>query len=566
MLPVQPVREVLYKKEFVKYDNVEYKNCSPIDYLTRIKNDDRDDTLIPNSYSTPTQKHPLFLYNKSENTEEFFEKNFGNPMCQTSKQHFMVIVDRTEDKVSIKIFYGVKHRRGGVQWYKINKSMQYITVNIKTGDVFVGGLTNYHLKRKCRKTIRRNFFLGEPINILMSSIKNNMSVFTGEPGFDIAFDAVSIFMKHIDTLEDFGGLTFNQRLFKFYLEKRKIKFPDNFHIFARDWIGRDIRKILKKNDNRMVDTIMSHFDVSGKVIKKALHNCNNTNFPLYKFGRKLFGDDWMNQEDGLILACLNSQIGIGDIPPTFLDFVSPDELKRVFKLFKQVVVYQTLNSYTFVDHIKMYCELKGFGENDIKWMSFDDKETFRNEHLDWTDKLQHYKIGTYTRIYPEYMYDVISEPIIDGENTYYPVLLDCSLNYNDESSVQSNCVKTYIGRSSSIIVSLRKGGVNSNERATIEYRLKKQKNKKTIEVDRFQTLGRFNSALSEEWNDVLFKLDKQMLYYTQDERFDTVKIIKKCQNGMEFNSTSYWNDTGNLSWTSTKVEEQNINIFNDFDF
>ena len=170
MLPVQPVREVLYKKEFAKYDNVEYKNCSPIDYLTRIKNDDRDDTLIPNSYSTPTQKHPLFLYNKSENTEEFFEKNFGNPMCQTSKQHFMVIVDRTEDKVSIKIFYGVKHRRGGVQWYKINKSMQYITVNIKTGDVFVGGLTNYHLKRKCRKTIRRNFFLGEPINILMSSI------------------------------------------------------------------------------------------------------------------------------------------------------------------------------------------------------------------------------------------------------------------------------------------------------------------------------------------------------------------------------------------------------------
>ena len=45
MLPVQPVREVLYKKEFAKYDNVEYKNCSPIDYLTRIKNDDRDDTL-----------------------------------------------------------------------------------------------------------------------------------------------------------------------------------------------------------------------------------------------------------------------------------------------------------------------------------------------------------------------------------------------------------------------------------------------------------------------------------------------------------------------------------------
>ena len=57
-----------------------------------------------------------------------------------------------------------------------------------------------------------------------------------------------------------------------------------------------------------------------------------------------------------------------------------------------------------------------------------------------------------------------------------------------------------------------------------------------------------------------------MLSYVQDERFDTVKITKKCQNGMEFNSTSYWNDNGNLSWTSNKLEEQKINIFNGFDF
>ena len=569
------MKEVLYKREFVKYENAEYKDCSPINYLTRVKNGDRDGTLTPNHYSEPTQKHPLFLYDKFDNTEEFFEKNFGNPKCLVSRWNFLVLIEKNEDKISIKTFDTFKHRRAGVQWFKTVKNMNFITVNIKTGDVYVGGIKNYQLKRKCKKSIRRNYFINEPILRMMSKIKNHIKAYDIDihNSENIAIDAISTFINQIDNTDTFGTLTFSQRLFKFYLNKRKVKFPNNFHVFTDSWYGPEIRKCLKKCDNKMVDAIMRIHELSGKQLKKGLHNCNNFNIETYKVAREMFGDDWLNQDYELILACLNNNAGsIGSPSEEFLNFISTEELKRVFKLFKQVVVTKTLNCYTFSDHVRMYTELRRFGELDLKWMSSDDSNLkFREEHLDWTDKLEYYRNGTYTRIYPKYSYDLIQKPIRVGEDVYYPVLLDDSQNYNAESYLQSNCVKSYIGKCASIIISVRKGDNESDERATVEYYLKKLSSDSEIDANRIQSLGRFNNRLSEEWNDVLFKLDEVMLSYVEDKKFEPVKIKKDCKNGKELTSDSTWKDDGfilsqRLVWTENEINKNGTtrNYLDDF--
>jgi hypothetical protein len=270
--------------------------------------------------------------------------------------------------------------------------------------------------------------------------------------------------------------------------------------------------------------------------------------------RNMFNDDWVNQDYELILGCLNSNINYYPLPVDFKEFVTNEELKRVFKLFRHVVIHGTLDAHTFYDHMRFYCDLKLYEPN-IKWMSSDDdKSDFRGEHLDWVDKLQSYKEGTYYRKYPDYSYQVISEPIEHGEVLYYPVLLDNSKSYNQESAIQSNCVKTYIGKCGSMIVSLRQGGVDSEVRATIEYKLSYTFVGKIIHVDRVQSLGRFNKKLTEEWDDVLFKLDRRMLYYVKDENFDTVKIKKVHKSGLELESTSYWRDDGRLVWDKEKIE------------
>ena len=547
------MKEVLFKKEFVSYETIEHESYSEFPYVKRMIQSQTLNFELEDG-PEPTKKHPLFIYKKTNKTEEEFVTRFADQLYSVTRNNTTIVVERDGDKVAIKLFWSYKHRRPGVVWFKTIKHVEFISVNTKTGDVYVGGIDNYHLKRKSKKRINRNYFIGEPLNNLSLSIRNCIRRVDSNLDVDCAHDALEVFIQTIDPIDNFGVLTNNQRLFKFYLNKRGVKFPNNFHIYTNEWFGPEIKKILKKTDNRMVDAVMVHNELSGKQIKKALHNCEGLNLAMLTLARNMFNDDWVNQDYELILGCLNSNINYYPLPVDFKEFVTNEELKRVFKLFRHVVIHGTLDAHTFYDHMRFYCDLKLYEPN-IKWMSSDDdKSDFRGEHLDWVDKIQSYREGTYYRKYPDYSYQVISEPIEHGGELYYPVLLDNSKSYNQESAIQSNCVKTYIGKCGSMIVSLRQGGVDSDVRATVEYKLSQALVSKTIYVDRVQSLGRFNKKLTEEWDDVLFKLDKRMLYYVKDEKFDTVKIKKVHKSGLELESTSYWRDDGRLVWDKDKIE------------
>jgi len=546
------MKEVLFRKEFVSYETIEHESYSEFPYVKRMIQSQTLNFELEDG-PEPTKKHPLFIYKKTNKTEEEFVVRFADQLYSVTRNNTTIVVEKNGDKVAIKLFWSYKYRRPGVVWFKTIKHVEFISVNTKTGDVYVGGIDNYHLKRKSRKKIRRNYFIGEPLNNLSLSIRNCIRRVDSNFDVDCAHEALDVFIQTIDPIDNFGKLTNNQRLFKFYLNKRGVKFPNNFYVYTNEWVGPEIKKILKLSGNRMVDAVMERNELSGKQIKKALHNCESLNLAMLTLARNMFNDDWVNQDYELILGCLNSNISYYPLPVDFKQFVTNEELKRVFKLFRHVVIHGTLDSHTFYDHMRFYCDLKLYEPN-IKWMSSDDdKSDFRDEHLDWTDKLQSYREGTYYRKYPEYSYKVISEPIEHGGEVYYPVLLDDSRNYNEESNTQSNCVKTYIGKCGSMIVSLRQGGVDSEVRATIEYRLNKALVTKTINVDRVQSLGKFNKKLTEEWNDVLFKLDKRMLYYVKDENFDTVKIKKVHKSGLELDSTSNWSDDGRLAWDTDKI-------------
>jgi hypothetical protein len=547
------MKEVLFKKEFVSYETIEHESYSEFPYVKRMIQSQTLNFELEDG-PEPTKKHPLFIYKKTNKTEEEFVTRFADQLYSVTRNNVTIVVERDGDKVAIKLFWGYKHRRPGVVWFKTIKHVEFISVNTKTGDVYVGGIDNYHLKRKSKKRINRNYFIGEPLNNLSLSIRNCIRRVDSNLDVDCTQEALEVFIQTIDPIDNFGVLTNNQRLFKFYLNKRGVKFPNNFHIYTNEWFGPEIKKILKKTDNRMVDAVMVRNELSGKQIKKALHNCEGLNLPMLTLARNMFNDDWVNQDYELILGCLNSNINYYPLPVDFKEFVTNEELKRVFKLFRHVVIHGTLDAHTFYDHMRFYCDLKLYEPN-IKWMSSDDdKSDFRGEHLDWVDKIQSYREGTYYRKYPDYSYQVISEPIEHGEVLYYPVLLDNSKSYNQESAIQSNCVKTYIGKCGSMIVSLRQGGVDSEVRATIEYKLSYTFVGKIIHVDRVQSLGRFNKKLTEEWDDVLFKLDRRMLYYVKDENFDTVKIKKVHKSGLELESTSYWRDDGRLVWDKEKIE------------
>jgi hypothetical protein len=537
----------LFKQSFEKYKCVSHKTTTPVQNKNFIypNTDEVFGELI--NIHQPTKKHPLFIVEKTTTDKESYTENYGNPMCTVTKSHVMVLVEKTGDKVSIKVFNGFRHRRAGNAWFKVSWNVDYITVNKKTGDVYHGYLHDYQKKRKCTKKIRRNFFYNEPINTIKNIIRNSLSDYEVNT-YDIAIRAVSTFLFEIDERQGFENLDFNKRLFRFYLDKRQIKYPNNFYVYAPILVGPEIRKVLKKNDNKLVDSYMAKEGLSGKKLKKALHNCETLNINLYKHAREVFGDDWLNQDGDIISALLNCTLHAQHVPSEFKTVVSTEELKRVYNIFKRVFIYEDLDSYTFYDHVRMYTELRLYGETELRWYSEKSKEEFREEHLDWSEKIQFYKQGNYTRIYPEYFKETI-EKEIDG---YVPVLLMDSKSYNEESLNQSNCVKTYIGKPGSFIISLRKGLFG--ERATVEYKLTKVG--EHIVPLRVQSLGKFNYKLEEEWNEILFKLDKVILSCIKDKRFETVKILKECKNGVTLKSDTYW-DEDSLRWTYKNIESRN---------
>jgi hypothetical protein len=551
------MKEEIFKVSYEVYTTVVFHDTVPITfphprnkYFFEDENeaDIWDQLLHTNDKATLSKKSDVYLENFVSNVEEDFVLHYGNPLARVLKSYLMIVVERDGDKVSMKVFSGFRERRVGNKWFKVVRNVDYITVNTKTGDVYSGFLHNYQNKKKVRKKLNKNYFLNEPVSNIGYVIRDKIWSYSHN-SVEVAMDASSKFMDEIDGRGLVSLFSLDKRLFKFYLDKKRIKYPNNFFLYSSRLVGPIFRKTLKKNDNRLVDTFMIHNGLTGKKLKKCLHSCKGLNLDLYLVAKNLFGDDWINQDDDFILQTLNSEFKIKDavIPAEFVSVIGKDELRRVFNLFKKVYFEEMLDTYTFIDHIEIYTQLKMYGETDLRWMS-NDVDIFRNEHLDWSDKLTFYKNGHYERIYPIYSYEHLEKPL--GE--YYPVLLDDSTSYNEESSAQSNCVKTYIGKPSNIIISLRKGSRYSEERATIEYQLYREDDK--TKCRRVQSLGKYNGKLSDEWTHWLLKLDLKMLYYVNDDRFEPVKITKKCYNGTFFESDSYWDEDGFLKWDNKIIE------------
>lgn len=559
------MREEIIKIQYEEYHTVKYKDSSPIDYTVprTIPTDSWLDDIFDNkrerpSDSSPSSKKPLFLVDTIHSkNEEVFVENYGNPLAQVKKDYVMAVVEKDGDKISLKMFTGMKMRTKGVKYFRVKKNVDYITVNLKTGDVYTGYLHNFQKKRKATKKINRNCFFGDPLTLIKNKLRHHLQLF----GSEINDKSVSLVVnevvnKFIDIIDGsrYEGLNIDDRLFKFYLDKRGIKYPNNFGSYKRELIGPSIRKKLKKNGGRLVDAFMEEKKLSGSLLKKSLHECERINLDLYCYAKKIFGIDKLNQDKGVVLQLLES-INFVNSPQNgdlLIELLSPCELDRYYQTFKEVFIYGNIDTYTLSDHVRMYCELRRYGV-DIKWIADgSNKEWFHQEHLDWTDKLAYYRDGSYTRIYPDVLHKLLSKDI----NGVGPMLLTTSEEYNEESSTQSNCVKSYVSRPASIIVSLRN---EEKERATIEYQVKKFNDE--VIIQRVQSLGKRNTVLDSKWDGILLSLDKIMLSYIQDKNFDLVKVIKENKMGMRFESNSMWNSWDSLVWEDKRINQGYISLF-----
>lgn len=535
--------DTLFSYDISNYTTIKFKEFSLID------------GPIPNK-----SKFLHYEFDSFSEEEDEFVKNYGNPLAKVIKEYAKLIVQADENKVSLKIFRGSRLRIQGKVFFKVNKHCDFLTVNRKTGDVYTGSIDNYQKKKSSSKSFQKNSFLFASTTKFFEFLKK---VCKPQQHLDAQFqyfEALKIFRRELNLDKySLGVENISDCLVRNYFDHKKIKYSDNVSVFIKNGVKLKVKQ-MRLFDSKFVETYMFENDLQGGVIKKALHNCKRLNIALLKYTLNFFGKDWVLQDYDFVLSCLNSK-GIyvntwwdhRDIPKIFSTIFSKLERKRVFKFFRNYVLMEPIcDFHTFNDHIRMISELRNLGEHDVSWKT-ESPSDFADEHFTLVSKLDYYKKGYYKRIYPEYPFRELDTPIKCDGNVYYPVLLTTTDDYIDESSVQSNCVKGYIGNPGSYIVSLRKGSPNSKERATIEFFICKDNNGKIVYKVR-QALGRFNEKLDDKvWSDPLTYLGIKFNRILNSKFFEPVKIEKEFKNGKKLVSDTYWDDDGHMKWSSVDI-------------
>lgn len=510
------------------------------------------------SESPPIKQKRLFSkLLTTKYTEKDYVENYGNPLSEVRHDYVLLVIDADDNKVSLKLFRGSRNRKAFTTYFRKTTLCQYITVSKKTGDLYTGKIINYHKKKKASKTFKKNEF---GLNHFLSIDATVKSILGPEHliGYgELYHQMIYFFLKELEI--DYLGsenFTANKELLKYYANKKGVKYPDNIWSFISSDSGKIKLQEIRRFKGKYVDAYMYKKGLYGKVIKKALHNCENVNIVILRKAIDFFGEDWVNQDYEFILYCLNSKVFYGDYYGygyvSDLNFLTTSEKRRVFNFFKDYIVKIGIcNFSTFLDHLTMIKELKSLGERDITWKATNLRE-FNEEHSNLTSKIEYHKKGFYQRIYPQKFSKQIEKPIDSDGVMFYPILIKDTDEYVKESCIQSNCVKTYIGNPGSYIISLRKFEKDSHERATIEFYLSKfGKDVPYFRVK--QALGKFNNSLDDSWNKVIQILLGRFAKSFSESDYELVKIQKIFQNGKKLSSDTYWDDEGLLKWSSVDL-------------
>ena len=454
-------------------------------------------------------KHYIFTFDKSVNNDkEEFEKNYGNPLCDVTVFRSTFVVEENEDKICLKVFYCGKHRKAGEVFFRKSTKLNYITFNKKTNIFTVGKNTEYHKKRGKGKgsVVRRNSF---PISLTTDAYHSFMNGLDDTKTYNLEItEGINLFLSKIGAEKVLNYIGLPMSLFGCLLDKQGVKKPDNWRGYY-DVYPKPTKKDYKKYGFKMVDVYMKLNNVSSEKIKKVLHKVQNPCFKSIKMLMDIFGRDFILQrpEEELCIV-FNTKSDESPFEPVnnYFENFGKRDMSNCYQIYLLSKTDHNLSTHTFYDHVRFFDVISRY--EPVKWMSKTLKE-FNAEHTIWSDKVDFYTTGRYSRQYSNEFVERVSNPIITSDRiTFNPLVLQSSEEYVNESVHQSNCVRTYQNRPSSLIISLRK---EDGERASIEYRpsIGMNENQPVI-FKRVQTLGRFNGQLDDTWDDAISILDNRL--------------------------------------------------------
>jgi hypothetical protein len=565
-------------KTFHKF--VEIKNYRTSLYLNYCDINQKDRHVL--GLYVETKKKDRFYSDTQFYTEEDFVKHFGNPFADVHFDRKRLFIEEGDDKISIKYQVHVKDRRVGSRYFTERKITQYLTFNFKK-KMFYSGTFSTKKKQVIGRSMKVN-----PTYFAIESFLRNLRI-DNSVGVD---QYLYFFLEKIwdrmgienpqnfqwDCMKSFYSLT--------YYLVNGIKIPNNWRKFTGVFFS---KKELQKSNMNLVDAAMDKLRLKGSKVKQIFNEMDWVDFDRLYIAYNLLGIDKFNKIENKV----------------FDEYYTTDEFSKSMEMNKMGRYYECFysdkynypNHYigralisltskekdrildliphfdgykwnTLLDHLDMKRELVNLGE-DVK-LKFTNMSSFNLEHEEFSRLLQSYRKGEVERFYGDV--DILETPIEYEGETYYPILLRKTSDYEKESQHQRNCVRTYAERPECLIFSIRKGATYGDERITVEYQYRKN------EILNVQERAKFNNLPSDEFSQVAkiqlaninlmyklgtLKLPRLVKKYRsgkvieQQAIFEEISVTYKRDGGRVINMVPQWNTyTPELSYWQNEILDQ----------
>lgn len=550
-------KNVLFKEQITVYSTKIYKPfCS---LIVEKPKEVYDDPF--GSYSEPVKqtnfhgKDGFFECNEEYRDEDTYLKNYGNPLAALYMTRHTYVIEQKEKNISIKHYYYHRYRNVNKKYFVVRKTIKYLTFNFNKKMFYAGEISS---KRK-RVTKKIQKFDVKNLKDNTNGLFYTFSYTLGEKCDEVINNFYDVICDKLNLSID-KSLPLDAKHFLIYLKIKKIKYPDTFVNFIN--LHFKVTEI-KKHKNNLVNYAMDFLNVKGNNARKILNTQLNIDTRILTNFYHLLGVDYFNKIKNTQIFSLGSNgtyntYWVKEIFDT--QQITNSEKSNIVSIIEKCTYSEQLQ--TILEHIEFKNKLAKHGEIvKIKAKNLDD---FNNEHEEWSKLVASYKTGIIERYYGEKQNE-IEKTIICDKDMFFPVLLKGTIDYENESTIQKNCVRTYAQRSDCLIISLRKNNPISEERLTIEYQFRKN------EILNVQTRARFNKMAGEEWSRAISILNDTVKKLYKDKTIQLPKMTKTYRNGRKVESSAIFPDDEKMvyltpKWDNPIVYSESSNyLFDDFD-
>jgi hypothetical protein len=299
-----------------------------------------------------------------------------------------------------------------------------------------------------------------------------------------------------NTVSLFSGIEFIDLLTNKFIEDKKIKVSNNPFFWIKKFYPTE--KYLKKNDRKLIASILDMFKIKSKVTIKLMHE--NNLFDIYSVSLLcyLFGNNFSKYVGSIDPSLFQkSKIDISDNTWGNVKMFVNDNINHSFEIsnIEKENIVKIINKLTdkisigkrfiseLVDHFNMIHKLRTYYPDlYLKSRTYDE---FHNEHLELSKMMSLIKKGWVVEYqFVDKMVDDVekpidvkinlgeSEPHVDckelvGEITFYPHILKREEEYDEEGKFMHHCVASYSDKDRSIIISIRTE--DKQDRVTCEF-------------------------------------------------------------------------------------------------